>query len=53
MTSVGAASSTTPDLTEEERQELQEELVKVRRGQRFNRRDVGLSEVNIHAPSLG
>ncbi|XP_039876565.1 tumor protein D52 isoform X1 [Simochromis diagramma] len=29
VTSVGAASSTTPDLTEEERQELQEELVKV------------------------
>lgn len=53
VTSVGAASSTTPDLTEEERQELQEELVKVRRGQRFNRRDVGLSEVNIHTPSLG
>ncbi|XP_005917559.1 tumor protein D52 isoform X4 [Maylandia zebra] len=29
VTSVGAASSTTPDLTEEERQELQEELAKV------------------------
>lgn len=29
VTSVGAASSTTPELTEEERQELQEELAKV------------------------